>query len=144
MKNGLMPRVLGGSSAGSIVAGIVATRTDEECLRDAFAGRGTAAPGHSGRLQLDFFRPVGYAAKNGAHAGREGRVLPDGANTGGFKRAFQLCLPPALRKWMSSIYDLLPGFKVWYCALTHETARSIVINDQSFLFPSSRSSRQIF
>eukprot|EP00804_Cyclotella_cryptica_P021086 CCRYP_021109-RB/>CCRYP_021109-RB protein AED:0.28 eAED:0.28 QI:426/0.75/0.6/1/0.75/0.6/5/0/486 len=31
MENGLMPRVLGGSSAGSIVTAIVATRTDEEC-----------------------------------------------------------------------------------------------------------------
>ena len=33
MMNGLMPRVLGGSSAGSIVTAIVATRTDEECFR---------------------------------------------------------------------------------------------------------------
>ena len=61
IENGLMPRVIGGASAGSILCGMIGTRTDEECLRDLFQVKGTRAPGHSGYLQLDFFRPQGYA-----------------------------------------------------------------------------------
>ncbi|KAL3940704.1 MAG: hypothetical protein SGBAC_004800 [Bacillariaceae sp.] len=40
-QNRLMPRVLGGSSAGSIVCAMVGTRTDEECERDFFQLKGT-------------------------------------------------------------------------------------------------------
>jgi hypothetical protein len=57
LDNGLMPRVLGGSSAGSILCAMIGTRTDEEC-NDLFQVRGTDAPGHSGRLALNFFRPL--------------------------------------------------------------------------------------
>lgn len=34
MENGLMPRVLSGASAGSIVCAMVGTRTNEECMRE--------------------------------------------------------------------------------------------------------------
>ncbi|KAL7536063.1 hypothetical protein ACHAXR_011299 [Thalassiosira sp. AJA248-18] len=107
MQNGLMPRVLGGSSAGSIVTAIVATRTDEECYRDFFEVKGTDAPGHSGQMKTDFFRPVGYAAKN-KYNGEE--VEPDVVDVGGFKRAFQLFFPLTLRNFTSSIYDVVTGF----------------------------------
>jgi len=60
MENRLMPRVIGGSSAGSIVCAMVGTRTDEECKEDLFNVQGTSAPGHSGRLMLNFFRPLHY------------------------------------------------------------------------------------
>ena len=101
MSNGLMPRVLGGSSAGSIVTAIVATRTDEECFRDFFEVQGTHAPGHSGLIKTDFFRPVGY---NGNDAETE-------AKDTGLKRAFQLFIPLTLRNFSSFIYDILTGFK---------------------------------
>ena len=58
MQNRLMPRVLGGASAGSIVCAMVGTRTDEECMNDFFNIEGTTAPGHYGRLQLNFFKPL--------------------------------------------------------------------------------------
>ena len=35
LNNGLLPRVLSGASAGSIVCAMVGTRTDEECTRIA-------------------------------------------------------------------------------------------------------------
>ncbi len=57
MENRLMPRVIGGSSAGSIVCAMIGTRTDEECTNDLFQVKGTVAPGHSGKLELSFFRP---------------------------------------------------------------------------------------
>eukprot|EP00586_Coscinodiscus_wailesii_P022114 CAMPEP_0172500758 /NCGR_PEP_ID=MMETSP1066-20121228/142682_1 /TAXON_ID=671091 /ORGANISM="Coscinodiscus wailesii, Strain CCMP2513" /LENGTH=312 /DNA_ID=CAMNT_0013275177 /DNA_START=142 /DNA_END=1077 /DNA_ORIENTATION=- len=59
MENGLMPRVLSGASAGSIVCAMIATRTNEECY-ELFEVKPTRAAGHSGMLKLDFFRPVGY------------------------------------------------------------------------------------
>lgn len=110
MQNGLMPRVLGGSSAGSIVTGIVATRTDEECFRDFFEVKGTHAPGHSGLMKTDFFRPVGYnaAQRNGED---EESAMVATSNDTGFKRAFQLFFPLTLRNLTSSIYDILTGFK---------------------------------
>lgn len=110
MENGLMPRVLGGSSAGSIVTAIIATRTDEECFRDFFDAKGTHAPGHSGQMKTDFFRPVGYAATKKSEDGEgwsEEVKTPDG----GFKRAFQLLVPLTLRNLSSVIYDVLTGFK---------------------------------
>ena len=58
MENNLMPRVIGGSSAGSIVCAMIGTRTDEECTYDLFQMRPTHAHGHSGTLQLEFFRPI--------------------------------------------------------------------------------------
>lgn len=115
MQNGLMPRVLGGSSAGSIVTAIVATRTDEECFRDFFEVKGTHAPGHSGKMMTDFFRPVGYAAKK-KQALENGQGEADEMTleekVGGFKKAFQLFFPLTLRNLTSSIFDVLTGFKV--------------------------------
>lgn len=102
MSNGLMPRVLGGSSAGSIVTAIVATRTDEECFRDFFEVQGTHSPGHSGLMKTDFFRPVGYSG-NAAETAE--------AKDTGLKRAFQLFIPLTLRNFSSFIYDILTGFK---------------------------------
>ena len=58
MENGLLPRVISGASAGSILCAMIGTRTDEECLRDLFDAKGTTAPGHSGTLKLNFFRPL--------------------------------------------------------------------------------------
>ena len=109
MMNGLMPRVLGGSSAGSIVTAIVATRTDEECFRDFFEVKGTHAPGHSGLIKTDFFRPVGYSAasQDAMNDEVESRTTEDS----GFKRAFQLFFPLTLRNLTSTVYDVLTGFK---------------------------------
>lgn len=102
MQNGLMPRVLGGSSAGSIVTAIVATRTDEECFRDFFEVRGTHAAGHSGLMKTDFFRPVGYHGNE---------VEAEEKEDAGLKRSFQLFVPLTLRNFSSFIYDILTGFK---------------------------------
>lgn len=119
MMNGLMPRVLGGSSAGSIVTAIVATRTDEECFRDFFEVKGTEAPGHSGEMMTDFFRPIGYNAarkkKKKLNGGdeeedEESIVEVDSEKDGGFKRAFQLFFPLTLRNLTSSVYDVLTGY----------------------------------
>lgn len=101
MLNGLMPRVLGGSSAGSIVTAIIATRTDEECFRDFFNVKGTDAPGHSNKIAFDFFRPVGYEAGEDV----EGMDV----QVGKFKRAFQLFFPLTLRNLTSMIYDVITG-----------------------------------
>ena len=119
MKNGLMPRVLGGSSAGSIVTGIIATRTDEECFKDFFEVEGTDALGHSGKIMTDFFRPVGYAAKmkNGEVIKKEPVLI----KKEGFKRAFQLFFPLTLRQLTSRIYDTLTGFTRPKQILNHDT-----------------------
>lgn len=58
IRNRLMPRVLSGASAGSIVCAMIGTRTDEECIRDMFEYKGTNAPGHSGRIVLNFIEPL--------------------------------------------------------------------------------------
>jgi len=70
MENGVLPRVISGASAGSIVSAMIATRTDEEC-KEMFTGEGCAASGHSGILMLDFFRPLGHGAGR-VGAGRVG------------------------------------------------------------------------
>lgn len=119
MENGLMPRVLSGASAGSIVCAMIATRTDEECHRDFFQGKGTDAPGHSGELKIDFFRPVGHAAAeaqrraNGHHhESAIGEVLHNPA--GAFhdiKRTWQIFVPNSLRNITSFIFDVLAGHR---------------------------------
>jgi len=60
MENNLMPRVIGGSSAGSLVCAMIGTRTDEEIMRDMFHLKGTTAPGHYGQMALEFFRPLDH------------------------------------------------------------------------------------
>ena len=90
----------------------VATRTDEECFRDFFEVKGTQAPGHSGQMKTDFFRPVGYAAKNKLNREEEESVEVDSSKDLGFKRALVLFFPMTLRNLTSSIYDVLTGFTV--------------------------------
>jgi len=111
IENRLMPRVLGGSSAGSIVCAMVGTRTNEECVNDLFNIKGTTAPGHSGRLMLNFFRPLHLP---GIHDDSQKKALPLGGvykNTAGFlrdaKRTWQIFVPIPLRNFTSVIYNIL-------------------------------------
>ena len=111
MSNRLMPRVLGGSSAGSIVCAMIGTRTDEECDRDLFNVRGTDAPGHSGKLAINFFRPLG--GEDGKAGPKRSDISEVYHNTAGFmqdaKRTWQIFIPIGLRKLSSSVYDILTG-----------------------------------
>lgn len=106
MENRLMPRVVGGSSAGSIVCAIIGTRTDEECLRDLFKMEGTNGPGHSGELPVNFFRPYHFAVKNLPPA-----VSDVYNNNAGFfhdaKRTWQIFVPIPLRQFTSFLYDII-------------------------------------
>ena len=111
MANRLMPRVLGGSSAGSIVCAMIGTRTDEECERDLFEVRGTNAPGHSGGLAIQFFRPLEAKQPPDANVpiGSDiGEVYRN--NAGAFhdaKRTWQILVPIGLRRFTSTLFDLL-------------------------------------
>jgi TAG lipase / steryl ester hydrolase / phospholipase A2 / LPA acyltransferase len=110
MDNNLMPRVIGGSSAGSIVCSMIGTRTDEECKRDLYNVEGTIAPGHSGRLMLNFFAPVRSEENPNAPRSDIGEVLQNSA--GAFKdakRTWQLFIPIGLRSASSFIYDVITG-----------------------------------
>ena len=102
MENHLMPRVIGGSSAGSILCAMLGTRTDEECQQDMFVGKGTHAPGHSGVLNFNFFRPMpikGAASSNKT----KNLALQDP------KRTWQVFVPIGLRTFTSVLYDILTG-----------------------------------
>lgn len=114
MENNLMPRVIGGSSAGSILCAMIGTRTEEECRRDLYNVKGTVAPGHYGKLKLNFFSPV--TSKDNQRHGRLikksdiDEVLTNSA--GAFKdakRTWQLFIPIGLRGFTSLIYDLITG-----------------------------------
>lgn len=115
MENNLMPRVIGGSSAGSILCAMVGTRTDEECINDLYNARGTDAPGHSGDMRLNFFRPLQsprqfQAAVTDGKAGGLGEVYYNTA--GAFqdaKRFLQGLVPIPLRSASSFLYDILSG-----------------------------------
>ena len=115
MENRLMPRVLGGSSAGSIVCAMIGTRTDEECERDLFSVKGTDAPGHSGRLAINFFRPLGTDEADSTNQGDHVKndIAEVYRNTAGFmhdaKRTWQIFIPIGLRRFSSIVYDLLTG-----------------------------------
>ncbi len=121
MENNLMPRVLGGTSAGSIVCAMVGTRTDEECLNEFFQAKGTHAPGHSGKMNIEFFRPVvtGKARKEAAAIVEKNRESIAGGwlevyyNTAGAfhdaKRTLQGFMPIAVRRFTSTLYDVLTG-----------------------------------
>jgi len=130
MENGLMPRVLGGSSAGSILVAMVGTRTDEECLEDLFEAKGTNSAGHSGQLRLNFFRPLGDNDDNDWSKDDSGRGnLNDiqrvyNNTAGGFhdaKRTLQAMVPIGIRKFTSLIYDLLTGNRRPQDILNHDT-----------------------
>jgi len=115
MDNRLMPRVLGGSSAGSIVCAMVGTRTDEECTNDLFNVQGTTAPGHSGKIMLNFFRPLNMPRMaNDEPKPQSTTDMEIGEvyqNTAGFfhdaKRTWQIFVPIPLRNFTSVLYDLL-------------------------------------
>jgi len=131
IENGLMPRVIGGASAGSIVLAMIGTRTDEECLRDLFQVKGTKAMGHSGYLQLDFFRPQGYAntamPRVPTHYSKSTAATHDTMiegfeeqigtgitpNKGGWvrdlKKAFQFLTPRGIQWFTNTIWDVLRG-----------------------------------
>ena len=118
MENRLMPRVIGGSSAGSLVCAMIGTRTDEECIHDFFRVQGSDAPGHSGKLALNFFRPVQVPSSQQKDASDEPRVKRSALmevyyNTAGaFKDAkltLQGFVPIPLRRFSSFLYDILTG-----------------------------------
>ena len=130
MENRLLPRVIGGASAGSIVCAMIGTRTDEECFRDLFQVRPTEAPGHSGKLSLNFFRPLeprGKKTENAAPEPSNGTLGTFGKvyhNTAGafrdMKRTFQGFVPIPLRRASAVLYHVLAGNK---------RAQDIFLND---------------
>ena len=101
IENGLMPRVLSGASAGSIICAMIGTRTVDECINDLFQVKGTTGPGHSGRLKLDFFRPIK----------KKGEDSDDAALNQVYTqtRIWQLLFPAGLRNFTSWIFDILRG-----------------------------------
>jgi predicted acylesterase/phospholipase RssA len=114
LNNNLMPRVLGGTSAGSIVCSMVATRTDEELFNDLYQVKGTTGPGHYGRLMFNFFAPVRSGKSEPTNKPAEPdnitEVLQNSA--GAFrdaKRTFQLLFPIGMRSATSFIYDVITG-----------------------------------
>ena len=124
MENRLMPRVIGGSSAGSLVCAMIGTRTDEECFNDFFQAQGTNAPGHSGKLVMSFFRPMKTEKET---SNEEEKKTPRKPNRRGMLGAFsevyyntsgafhnakltlQGFVPYSLRHATSVIYDILAG-----------------------------------
>ena len=134
MENGLMPRVLGGSSAGSILVAMVGTRTDEECIEDLFEAKGTNSAGHSGLLKLNFFRPLGDKednennnewANDDSNRGNLNDIQKVYRNTaGGFhdaKRTLQAMVPIGIRNFTSLIFDVLTGNRRPQDILNHDT-----------------------
>jgi len=116
MENHLFPRVIGGSSAGSILCAMVGTRTDSECIHDLFDAKGTDAPGHSGELVFNFFRPIPKLEE----AQREAPITPSGnpiievyRNTAGAfhdaKKTLIGFMPIPMRKFSAFAYDLVTG-----------------------------------
>jgi len=100
-----MPRVIGGSSAGSILCAMLGTRTDEECRNEMFRGIGTKAPGHSGTLNFNFFRPL--PSQNDKH--NNGQQQHQNLALQDPKRTWQVFVPIGLRTITSVIYDILRG-----------------------------------
>jgi TAG lipase/steryl ester hydrolase/phospholipase A2/LPA acyltransferase len=128
VENNLMPRVIGGASAGSILAAMIGTRTDDELLNGLFQVEGTPAvddsgtvTGHSGTLQLDFFRPHGFSVGRdysnysgfSDDASAEPIVPTNFVTSQGLladvKRAFLFITPRSFQWLTSSIYDVLTG-----------------------------------
>lgn len=126
MTNGLLPRVLSGASAGSIVCAMIATRTDEECHRDLFEVNGTHATGHSGKLMLNFFRPMTTPkiSHTTHHHNKENALQQVLRNDAGAfadgKKTWQLFFPIGVRKLSSKIYDILSG---------HKRAKDVLMSD---------------
>ena len=115
MDNGLLPRVMSGASAGSIVCAMVGTRTDEECQRDMFNAKGTNAPGHSGALMTEFFRPIGKKIERSEQNDGISPIQQVMNNTAGAfadgKKTWQLFFPIGIRTFTSTFYDIITGHK---------------------------------
>lgn len=115
MDNGLLPRVMSGASAGSIVCAMVGTRTDEECQRDMFYAKGTVAPGHSGSLMTQFFRPIGDNVTTSDRNNHDSSIKEVLNNTAGAfsdgKKTWQLFFPIGIRTFTSTLYDIITGHK---------------------------------
>ena len=126
VENNLMPRVIGGASAGSILAAMIGTRTDEELLTNLFHVEGTPAidalgrpTGHSGALQLDFFRPHGFSIgrdytnysgfSNGDDDDVPSNFLPNKGFLADVKRVCLFLTPRAFQGVTSSLFDVLTG-----------------------------------
>mmetsp|Transcript_21610 Transcript_21610/g.45072 ORF Transcript_21610/g.45072 Transcript_21610/m.45072 type:complete len:776 (+) Transcript_21610:49-2376(+) len=116
VENKLMPRVIGGASAGSILCAMIGTRTDDELNNDLFHVQGTDAPGHSGTLALDFFRPQGYSIAHDYSKDDPGCALDGGVNvsnttslTWDLKRAFHFLTPRGLQGIGNVFSDLVLG-----------------------------------
>lgn len=119
MENRLLPRVLSGSSAGSLVCAMFGTRTDEEC-QDMFSFRGTIAEGHSGKLMTNFFRPMETSQQK---LGTDSLLL--GGNQikevrNDQKKTWNFFFPTRIRRLASLIYDILSG---------HRRAKDMMMND---------------
>jgi len=127
MENGLLPRVISGASAGSVLAAMIGTRTDDECRLDLFNLQGTTTQGHSGKLMLDFFRPLPRCTEITSHDHNHGSEIRElYVNTAGWfhdgKRTFQLLLPIGIRNFSSFIYDILIGHRRPKDMLKNDTA----------------------
>lgn len=126
IESNLMPRVIGGASAGSILCAMVGTRTDEEMFKGIFQVKGCHAPGHYGVLALDFFRPQGYSVNRDYSLEKSCDGSFFGSETGstGFwsdlKRAFVLMTPSGMRWICGIISDVLTG---------QMKARDMLMND---------------
>lgn len=127
MENGLLPRVMSGASAGSIVSAMIGTRTDEECKRDMFEAKGTVAPGHSGTLMLKFFRPIAREKESSYRHGSVSSFQEVFTNTAGAfadgKKTWQLFFPIGIRSLTSTIYDVLVG---------HTRPQDVLKNDTDY------------
>jgi TAG lipase/steryl ester hydrolase/phospholipase A2/LPA acyltransferase len=128
MENRLMPRVIGGSSAGSILCAMIGTRTDDECTNDLFDAKGTDAPGHSGgSLALNFFRPLQSAVeeKKKIPLPTVGGFQEVVRNTAGaftdVRRTVQGFVPIPLRHLSSFFYDIVSGHKKATDAFKNDT-----------------------
>jgi TAG lipase/steryl ester hydrolase/phospholipase A2/LPA acyltransferase len=126
MENGLLPRVISGASAGSIVCAMIGTRTDDECREDLFQVKGTVAPGHHGTLMTDFFRPLQNNKRSRDHRHHQQNPVVDVLhNTAGAfadgKRTWQVFAPIGMRKFTSFLYDIISGHKRAQDALKSDT-----------------------
>jgi len=126
MSNGLLPRVLSGASAGSVLCAMIGTRTDEEC-QDLYSFKGTNSPGHSGKLIIEFFRPIGAVAAGIPKRETSNELQEVLQNTAGAfkdgKRTWQLFFPIPIRTFTSTLYDILTG---------HKRAQDVLMNDTEY------------
>ena len=148
LENGLLPRVISGASAGSVLGAMIATRTDEENKelfavfeepiaipvneREPLRNRGTTSLGHSGKLMFNFFRPVDQ--KNMQFPERMGRQqsvrsLQEIFNNNACtpyrdpKKTWQAFFPISVRNFTSTVYDIITGQK---------RAKDLLKNDTEF------------